>query len=126
MVEIYPVGLKKEEKSLTIVWSDEVSQSISIVDLRKACPCSACRKENEAKEAREAASAAQTPDDSGLGGLGQLNLNVLKPEELLPLQINGMKPVGNYGYSIDFSDGHRTGIFSFDLLRSLGEASSAP
>ena len=26
-----------------------------------------------------------------------------------------MKPVGNYAYSIAFSDGHDTGIFSFEM-----------
>ncbi|MDP6722272.1 MAG: DUF971 domain-containing protein [Pirellulaceae bacterium] len=38
-----------------------------------------------------------------------------------PLRIKGMKPVGNYAYSIDFSDGHDSGIYSFDLLLELGE-----
>ncbi|MEE3220467.1 MAG: gamma-butyrobetaine hydroxylase-like domain-containing protein, partial [Planctomycetota bacterium] len=32
------------------------------------------------------------------------------------------EPVGNYAYSIKFSDGHDTGIFQFDLLRELGVA----
>lgn len=32
-----------------------------------------------------------------------------------------MKPVGAYAYTIAFSDGHDTGIFSYDLLKSLGE-----
>jgi len=31
-----------------------------------------------------------------------------------------MKPVGNYAYTISFSDGHDTGIFTFELLRELG------
>ena len=31
-----------------------------------------------------------------------------------------MKPVGNYAYSIAFSDGHDTGIFTFEFLRELG------
>ena len=32
-----------------------------------------------------------------------------------------MKPVGNYAYSLTFSDGHDTGIYTYDLLRELGE-----
>ena len=32
-----------------------------------------------------------------------------------------MKPVGNYAYSIEFSDGHDTGIFTLEFLQSLGE-----
>jgi len=30
-----------------------------------------------------------------------------------------MKPVGSYAYTIVFSDGHNTEIFSFDLLQQL-------
>jgi DUF971 family protein len=32
-----------------------------------------------------------------------------------------MKPVGYYAYTIAWSDGHNTGIYTFDLLRSLCE-----
>jgi DUF971 family protein len=31
-----------------------------------------------------------------------------------------MKPVGNYAYSIEFSDGHDTGIFTLENLRDMG------
>ena len=31
-----------------------------------------------------------------------------------------MKPVGHYAYSIDFSDGHDTGIYTLESLRELG------
>ena len=48
-------------------------------------------------------------------------LPIVSAAETQPLKILGMKPVGNYAYSIAFSDGHDTGIFTFDLLRSLGE-----
>jgi DUF971 family protein len=30
-----------------------------------------------------------------------------------------LKPVGRYAVNIHFSDGHTTGIFSYDYLRSL-------
>ena len=35
--------------------------------------------------------------------------------------IKAMKPVGNYAYGIAFSDGHDTGIYTLEILRSLGE-----
>ena len=31
-----------------------------------------------------------------------------------------MKPVGSYAYSIDFSDGHNTGIYTLESLREMG------
>ena len=46
-------------------------------------------------------------------------------EEAAPLKILGMKPVGNYAYSINFSDGHDTGIYSFTTLLELGEVVEA-
>jgi DUF971 family protein len=34
--------------------------------------------------------------------------------------INGMEPVGNYGVKPLFSDGHESGIFTWDYLYELG------
>jgi DUF971 family protein len=52
-------------------------------------------------------------------------LTVLSPAEARPLRPVGMKPVGNYAYGIAFSDGHSSGIYSLELLRALGEKSTA-
>ena len=38
------------------------------------------------------------------------------------LRATAMFPIGNYAYQIDFSDGHKTGIFSLELLRDIGES----
>ena len=46
-------------------------------------------------------------------------LPILAPEEARPLEITGMRPVGNYAYNIAFSDGHDSGIFTFEMLRGL-------
>jgi len=48
-------------------------------------------------------------------------LPVPRDGELQPVRVQGMKPVGNYAYSIEFSDGHDTGIYTFELLRELGQ-----
>jgi DUF971 family protein len=45
---------------------------------------------------------------------------VLSPQELAPLSIAGMTPVGQYAYSIEFSDGHSSGIYTLEYLRELG------
>ena len=72
-------------------------------ELREKCPCATCREKRN------------SPPPS------PLQLPVLSTAEAQPMRIVGMKPVGNYAYSIAFSDGHDTGIFAFDLLRQLGE-----
>lgn len=71
-------------------------------ELREACPCASCRE----KRQQEPASPTQLP--------------ILSAAEAAPLRVLGMKPVGHYAYSIEFSDGHNTGIFTFELLQRLG------
>ena len=87
---------------LRIQWSDDVARDYTIEQLREACPCAACRGE------RGARSNSPSADE---------NLQ----KEPTPLTLSGMTPVGNYAYSVAFSDGHATGIYTFDLLRELGK-----
>lgn len=100
----YPTSLKlTDDRKLLIQWSDGRTRRYTTRALRDACPCATCREKRS----------APPPDP--------MSLPVLSKAELAPLTIAGMKPVGNYAYTIAFSDGHDTGIFSFELLRELGE-----
>jgi DUF971 family protein len=36
------------------------------------------------------------------------------------VEINAIEPVGNYAVQLSFSDGHNTGIYSWDLLYDYG------
>lgn len=87
---------------LQITWSDGEVRAYTFRELREACPCATCREKRNAP--------AATPT----------LLTVLSPAETRPLKITSMRPVGNYAYSIAFSDGHDTGIFTLDFLRTLG------
>ena len=42
------------------------------------------------------------------------------PRKFPGVRVLGWETVGNYAVRFDFSDGHRTGIYSFDYLRGLG------
>jgi DUF971 family protein len=86
---------------LRIEWSDGTAREYTVRELRERCPCATCREKR---------SHPQPP---------QL-LPVLSAAEAQPLSIRGMKPVGNYAYAIDFSDGHDTGIYTIEYLRELG------
>jgi DUF971 family protein len=101
---IHPTALSlTPENRLLIDWSDGQRRVYTVRALREACPCATCReRRNQPKD--------------------PLALPVLKEVQTQPLTIAGMQPMGNYAYSIAFSDGHDTGIFAFDLLRQLGEA----
>jgi DUF971 family protein len=58
-----------------------------------------------------------TPSAEALGhGPGQEILQVDKEN----VTINEIKPIGNYAVAFVFSDGHNTGIYSWDLLYKLG------
>jgi DUF971 family protein len=53
-------------------------------------------------------------------GPGQEVLQVGKRK----VEIRALEPVGNYALQPSFSDGHDTGIFSWDYLHELGENQS--
>jgi DUF971 family protein len=41
------------------------------------------------------------------------------PRNYEAVQVLGWEIVGNYAVRFDFSDGHRTGLYTFDYLRKL-------
>jgi DUF971 family protein len=87
---------------LRIDWSDGTAREYAVRELRDRCPCATCREKRA------------NPQPPSL-------LPVLSPAEAQPLAIRAMKPVGNYAYAVDFSDGHDTGIYTIEYLRELGE-----
>lgn len=104
-MNIQPTGIERiDDDTIEITWSDHARQRYSAEQLRGACPCASCREKRN------------SPPEPAEGGLP-----VLSAAEAQPMRIAGMKPVGTYAYTIEFNDGHDTGIFSYDLLRSLGE-----
>jgi DUF971 family protein len=89
---------------LRITWNDGQVREYVVRELRDKCPCATCREKRSA--------APPSP----------LQLPVLSAVEAQPLRISGMTPVGNYAYSIEFSDGHNTGIYTLESLREMGAA----
>src|SRR5215813_10056580 len=99
-----PVKLQRSGTSALIIhWSDGERREYSVRELRDACPCATCREKR-----------SQPEEPKSL-------LPVLSLSEARPLAITKMQPVGNYAYSIEFSDGHNTGIYTLELLRQLGQ-----
>ena len=43
------------------------------------------------------------------------------PRNFVGVEVTGWERIGNYAIRFEFSDGHRTGLYSFELLRQLGE-----
>lgn len=96
-----PVDYRLEEvqRLLVVRWRDGHESRYRFDDLRKVCPCADCR-------------AAPEPP----GGLQVLTGPVVRHGEI---RIVEFSPVGRYALSFTWSDGHRTGIYSFDFLRRL-------
>ncbi len=102
----YPTDISlSDDHCLVIEWNDNASSRIPFKALRDNCPCAHCRE------------AARNLQPAEL-------LPVISAAEARPLMIQGMKPLGNYAYTIAFSDGHDTGIYKLELLRQLGDLSS--
>ncbi len=94
-------------EGLQITWSDGQVRHYTFRELRDACPCATCREKRS-----QPAPATLLP--------------VLSAAEAQPLKLKAMEPVGQYAYGIVFSDGHDTGIYTFELLRQLGREAPPP
>ena len=87
-----------------IVWSDGHASHYDFPYLRDECPCATCNDER----IRKAAFATAGPASAAA-------LPMFKPKP----RAQSATTVGNYAIQITFTDGHATGIFSYDHLRSI-------
>lgn len=104
MDKLKPKHIKalKSDRLLTIEWSDGHVSRYPFDLLRSACPCAECR---------ETHGAIQPPDiDPGL----ELPMHSADPTTLV-----GIEKMGNYAIQINWQDGHRYGIYTWDYLIQL-------
>ncbi|MBC7658682.1 MAG: DUF971 domain-containing protein [Chitinophagaceae bacterium] len=87
---------QQDTRTLAINWTDGKKSLYDTVELRRQCRCAFCIDEVTKQPKLD-------PDSV--------------PETLRPVKIES---VGRYALTIAFSDGHKTGIYSFDWLRTLG------
>jgi DUF971 family protein len=81
------------EGAIRIVWPGGPEVTIPAVRLRDLCPCAGCVEEGTGKKILDPATI---------------------PADIRPEQIAA---VGNYAIQITWSDGHSTGIYSWQTLR---------
>lgn len=95
-----PKDLKVQikEQRLIVEWSDGKRSEFALAELRRQCPCAACRTERETQDANP--------------------LRILKSDPT-GLRVVTAQLVGRYAIQFTWSDGHNTGIFDFRFLRSL-------
>lgn len=89
---------KTNSDQIKIIWKDEHEGIYEIKFLRDECPCASCKGETVLMKSYPANVQLELP-----GKYDVKNLTV----------------VGSYAIQIFWGDGHDTGIYSFELLRSL-------
>ena len=98
-----PLKLKvKEREYLFIEWSDQKETRIKLANLRKLCPCALCQAE--------------------LGEFGENYIPIYSGDQI---RINKIEITGNYAVSVNWHDGHNTGIYDFNYLRKISEVLAA-
>jgi DUF971 family protein len=96
------IDLKRDE-ALTIVWSDGRTSRYTIVHLRRMSP-SADMRELREQMRRNPLTVLPSPKDGGTRA---------------PLTALSAELVGSYALRIAFSDGHATGIYTWEYLREI-------
>ena len=91
-----------KDRGLTVRWSDGTSSFFPIAYLRRMSPSADARilREQLARNPLTVLPAAPPGDDR-------------------PLTASGAELVGNYAIRIRFSDGHDTGLYSWEYLRQI-------
>ena len=93
------IDLQQIGHELAIKWEDQTESFIPLENLRRACPCAACKGERDV--------------------MGNLYKGPERPLTPLAFQLRGLTLVGAYGVQPYWGDGHNSGIFPFDYLLSI-------
>ena len=87
-----------------ITWADQHQSHYDFSYLREECPCAMC---NDRRAKQGSLDAPAAPASSPLP--------MFKPK----VRAQSATQVGNYAVQLNFNDGHNTGIFSYDFLRTI-------
>ena len=82
-------------------WEDGLESYINLKDLREKCPCANCEGEKDV--------------------FGNIYKGDTKPMNENSFLLKGIQPVGYYALRPFWNDGHHSGIYSFEFLRTLCE-----
>lgn len=91
----------KDKGHFEIVWDEQSTAHYPFKFLRCECPCAACVNE--------------------FTGERMIDPNTV-PEDILPTEVGFS---GNYALKIKWSDGHHTGLYSWDYLDRLAKQLAA-
>lgn len=103
MVSADPMAIKPRNiaiagRELAIAWADGHESYYPFEQLRRNCPCALCGDRRPAAPSRDP-------------------LRVIDGPAMKELSMSRLLPVGAYAVQIVWSDGHDTGIYTFESLR---------
>ncbi len=87
--------IEESDREISVNWSDSSKSKYTASQLRKSCPCAGCVNEWSGEKTLDENSVAED------------------------LSFSHITVVGRYALNFHFSDGHDTGIYSFQYLRKL-------
>ncbi len=94
-VRTHPSDVRVGDRAVEIRWSDGHESRYVFRDLRLECPCALC-----------------VDEDTGQPRIDSTRV----PMDVRPLDV---RTVGRYALQFSWSDGHNTGIYTYDKLRAL-------
>lgn len=98
--DVVDVVIDRQQGHIEVTFDDGVVSRLALEDVRRWCPCAACRgRRDQGLEAWE-------PRPGGR-----------------PLGVSGAELSGAWGLSIRWDDGHDTGIYPWASLRRWAESS---
>jgi DUF971 family protein len=98
-----PTNIRAQQahQILEITWPEGTVNRLSYLRVRSECPCATCRNEWTGERILDPASIQSD------------------------LKLTGMENVGTYAVQFAWSDGHSSGIFTWETLRALGDAAGS-
>lgn len=90
-----PERIDSHDHEIAITWSGDHVGRYPVRELRLRCPCAICRHELTGEQLLDPASV---------------------PDDVRPLTV---RLVGSYAMRIAWSDGHGTGIYTYEFLESI-------
>ena len=91
------IRAQRESLLLELDWDDGIHHAIPFFFVRENCQCAACVDENTGRRILDPATL---------------------PADVQPV---AMSLTGNYALKVKWSDGHDTGLFTWEHLRELGQ-----
>ncbi|MDX2153023.1 MAG: DUF971 domain-containing protein [Bryobacteraceae bacterium] len=105
MIEPEHIAISKS-KGIKIDWSDGHHSEYPLSHLRDECPCASCTGAHGTEPQKTSYSKPDKPANP---------FQMYKP----PPRILSVEEVGNYAIRIHWSDGHSSGIYSWEVFRRI-------